>query len=288
VYILTFDIEEWFHLLDHPETRSEKQWHDFESRFESNLDRILDITNDANVSATFFCLGWIAEKYPNLIAKIAKQGFEIACHSSQHKLAYNQTPAEFRSDLLRAKEQISSATGIEVTTYRAPGFSLTKNTLWLLDILLEEGFKVDCSVFPATHSHGGLPKFFPAKPCVIETQKGNLKEFPLNSKIVLGNSFVFSGGGYFRLLPYFLLEKFFEESEYTMTYFHPRDFDPNQPIILNLSLIRRFKSYFGLRKAEKKLRKILNNFNFIDVRTAVSKVDWENSQTIDISKFNLN
>ena len=281
--ILTFDIEEWFHLLDHPETRNEHKWLGFESRFEGNLERILAIINENNVNATFFCLGWIAEKYPKLIAKIAEQGYEIACHSSRHQLAFNQTPAEFKADLLKAKNQISSATGLEVTVYRIPGFSLTNKTLWALDILSEEGFDVDSSVFPAVRGHGGLPQFISDKPCLIKTSSGLLREFPLNTKSILGNSIVFSGGGYFRLFPYFLLAKLFKDSEYTMTYFHPRDFDPNQPVVDNLSLSRRFKSYVGLKGAEIKLRKILNKFDFIDVRTAVSKINWSDVPIIDIN-----
>lgn len=284
--ILTFDIEEWFHLLDHPETRTEKQWLGFESRFESNLERVLAIASDSNVNATFFCLGWIAEKYPKLIAKIAEQGYEIACHSSRHQLVYNQTPAEFRTDLLKSKDQISSATGVEVTAYRIPGFSLTNDSLWAFDILSEEGFAVDCSVFPAARGHGGLPQFKSDKPCLIKTSYGILKEFPLNTKQILGNSFVFSGGGYFRLFPYFLLAKLFNDSEYTMTYFHPRDFDSNQPVIPNLSYSRRFKCYVGLKGAELKLRKILNEFDFIDVRTAVTRVNWNNVSIIDVSMDN--
>ena len=284
--ILTFDIEEWFHLLDHPETRTEKQWLSFESRFESNLERVLAIVTENKVNATFFCLGWIAEKYPQLVAKIAEQGYEIACHSSRHQLAYNQTPVEFRADLLKAKDQISSATGVEVTTYRVPGFSFTKDSLWGLEILTEEGFKVDCSVFPAARGHGGLPKFQYDRPCLIKTSSGLLKEFPLNTRSILGNSVVFSGGGYFRLFPYFLLVKLFKDSEYAMTYFHPRDFDPNQPIIHGLSYIRKFKSYVGLRGAEKKLRKILNEFDFIDVRTAATHIKWDDVPIIDISNKN--
>ena len=110
MYILTFDVEDWFHLLDHPETSTEKQWLQFESRFETNLNRVLSITSDCNVKATFFCLGWIAERYPELIRRLSSEGHEIACHSSSHQLAYNQTPEEFREDLLRAKNQIFAAT----------------------------------------------------------------------------------------------------------------------------------------------------------------------------------
>ena len=281
--ILTFDVEEWFHLLDHPETATEKQWLSFESRFETNLNRVLSITSDCNVKATFFCLGWIAERYPELIKRLVNDGHEIACHSSTHQLAYNQTPEEFRKDLVRAKDQIFLATGLRVKTYRIPGFSLTNESLWVLDILSEEGFNTDCSVFPAVRGHGGLPQFKSDKPCLIKTSNGYLKEFPLNTKNFLGNRIIFSGGGYFRLFPYFILKRLFRTSKYTMTYFHPRDFDPKQPIIPNLSYYRNFKSYVGLRSCEEKLRKILNEFDFIDVQTASSRIDWDNTPIIDIN-----
>jgi len=281
--VLSFDVEEWFHLLDHPETRSEAEWFKFEARFERNLDRVLSIVSRCDVNATFFCLGWVAEQYPQLIRKIADAGYEVACHSSRHQLAYQQTPDEFRSDFRAARDAISNATGVAVDTYRIPGFSLTQESIWALDILGDEGVQVDCSVFPAVRGHGGLPQFKSAEPCVIRTDQGHsLKELPLNTRSILGNKVVFSGGGYFRLFPYWLLKKLFADSEYVMTYFHPRDFDAGQPMIPNLSASRRFKSYVGLRGAEAKLVKLLNDFKFVDVRTAVSQVDWNNAPVVHV------
>ena len=178
--ILTFDVEEWFHLLDHPDTRSANQWEKFESRFEKNLERVLSLVKASDCSATFFCLGWIAEKYPDLVKEIVASGYEIACHSHRHQLAYQQTPDDFRRDFCEAREAIFKACGIIVDTYRAPGFSLTANSIWALDILGEEGVKVDSSVFPMAASHGGLPQFEIDQPCVVKTATGRvLKEFPL-------------------------------------------------------------------------------------------------------------
>jgi polysaccharide deacetylase family protein (PEP-CTERM system associated) len=281
--VLSFDIEEWFHLLDHPETRSEAQWKTFEVRFEQNLERVLSIVSRCNVKATFFCLGWVAEQYPHLIRKICDAGYEVACHSSRHQLAYQQTPDEFRADFCSARDAISDATGMVVDTYRIPGFSLTQESIWALDILGEEGVEVDCSVFPAVRGHGGLPQFKSAEPCVVRTGQGHtLKELPLNTRSILGSKVVFSGGGYFRLFPYWLLKKLFTDSEYVMTYFHPRDFDADQPMIPNLSASRRFKSYVGLKGAEAKLVKLLNDFEFVDVRTAVSQVDWDTAPVVQV------
>lgn len=281
--ILTFDIEEWFHLLDHPDTRSAHQWEKFESRFERNLERVLSLVKASDCSATFFCLGWIAEKYPDLIKEIVYSGYEIACHSHRHQLAYQQAPEDFRRDFCEAREAIFKACGIIVDTYRLPGFSLTEDSIWALDILGEEGVEVDSSVFPMTTSHGGLPHFEIDQPCVVKTAKGHiLKEFPLNTLSILGNRLVFSGGGYFRLLPYWMLKKYFTESEYVLTYFHPRDFDPDQPVLPNLSFGRKFKSYVGLKNAEAKLVKLLGEFDFMDVRTAVSTINWQNVRIVEL------
>ena len=283
MYILTFDVEEWFHLLDHEETRSEARWTRYESRIERNLERIFRILSECDARATFFCLGWIAEKYPKLVLKIAEAGYEVACHSSAHQLAFKQTPRQFQLDLSKAKDQISTACGVEVKTYRIPGFSLTSESLWALEILAREGFEVDCSIFPAVRGHGGLPGFSHNGPCTLNMPSGSLKELPLNTASVLGRPMVFSGGGYFRILPYRVLRRLFNSSNYVMTYFHPRDFDAEQPVVPNLSLKRRFKSYVGLKNAEVKLRALLRDFYFMDVADAVSKIDWDHAPKIDVS-----
>lgn len=281
--ILTFDLEEWFHLLDNPSTNSEENWNNFESRIENNLNRILTIIKESNTSATFFCLGWIAKKYPHLIKRIVDFNYEIACHSNNHQLAYNQSKISFKEDLKSAKGIIEEISGKKLKCYRVPGFSLTEKNLWILDILAKEGFEVDCSVFPANRSHGGIPTFKYDRPCLIELHdKKFIKELPLNTSNFIGKKFVFSGGGYFRLIPYFILKKLFTQSNYIMTYFHPRDFDPDQPVIKDLSLIRKFKSYYGLKNSEKKLIKIINEFNFIDVSKAVQNIDWEKAPKINM------
>lgn len=281
--ILTFDLEEWFHLLDFPGTQSELQWLGFSSRIDENVDRILEILNEANVRATFFCLGWISEKYPHVVRKIFDAGYEIACHSHMHQLAYRQTPKVFREDLRRAKVAIEDVVGGGINTYRIPGFSLTQENLWVFEILHQEGFCVDCSVFPASRSHGGLKDFKTDQPCLIElSNSGLIKEFPLNTHRILGNRVVFSGGGYFRITPYFVLRRLFERYDYVMTYFHPRDFDPAQPLIPGLSLMRRFKSYYGLEGSEKKLQRLLLDFEFTDVRSAVGSIDWDSVRRVKL------
>ncbi len=270
--------------MDNPYTQYEKQWHNFPARFEANCDRILKFVNESNTKGTFFCLGWIVKKYPNTIRKIADLGYEIACHSHSHQLAYKQSPSEFRDDLLSAKNLIEDTIGKPIDTYRIPGFSLTNESLWAIDILVEEGIKVDCSIFPAFRGHGGIPNFKNISPCILKTKMGNrIKEFPLNAYSFLGNRFIFSGGGYFRLFPYWFLKYLFLKSTYVMTYFHPRDFDPGQPKINGLSTYRKFKCYYGLNNSEKKIIKLLNDFKFSDVRTANSIVCWSQVPEIEIN-----
>jgi len=227
------------------------------------------------VKATFFCLGWIAEKHPNVIKAIDKQGYEIATHSRMHQLAYEMSKNDFKEDLKSSIYSLEDITGKKVKSYRAPGFSITKNNLWAFEILHELGIENDCSIFPANRAHGGISNFSESKPCLIEYNGIELKEFPINTSGILGKELIFSGGGYFRLLPYPIISSMTKNSEYVMTYFHPRDFDFQQPIIKELSLFRKFKSYYGLKGCEHKLRKWLKNFDFTDLATYEKNIDWE-------------
>ncbi|MBP6335028.1 MAG: polysaccharide deacetylase family protein [Bacteroidia bacterium] len=277
--ILSIDLEDWFHILDHPETEKPSQWENFESRIESNAMRLLDILEETNQKATWFCLGWVARKNPSLVKRISET-HHIACHSDLHRLVYTQSPAEFKEDTLRAKKDLENLIGKEVNVYRASGFSVTPQTPWFFEMLLECGIQIDSSVFPASRAHGGFPGFGSAAPCRIECQGSTLKEFPMNTKHILGKDFVFSGGGYFRALPYTLIDRFFSESNYVMTYFHPRDFDPDQPVLSSLPMHRKVMSYIGLKSSEKKLRRLLQDHNFVDLPTADKATDWDHTELI--------
>jgi polysaccharide deacetylase family protein (PEP-CTERM system associated) len=278
--ILTFDVEDWFHILDNESTKTEKQWENFESRLEYNIDKIFRLLDEHNQDATFFCLGWVARKYPNIIKKIDRLGYEVATHSDVHQLAYEFNKNQFNNDLEASIKSIEDITGKKVTAYRAPGFSITESNLWIFDELLRHGIEKDCSVFPANRSHGGLPKFAYSKPAYVEVNGGRIKEFPINLYNIFGKNIIFSGGGYFRLLPYTMLKYFMHNSEYVMSYFHPRDFDPNQPVLDDLSAIRRFKSYVGLSTSLGKLERLIQDFNFVSLNEADEKVDWENAKSI--------
>ena len=281
--ILSFDIEDWFHILDNPETSSPTSWKHMSSRLEEGVDRILFLLNETNQSATFFCLGWIAKKYPNVIREILNNGHHIATHSYTHQLAYKQSKGEFEEDLWSSIDILQQITGLKIDTYRAPGFSITSKNLWAFEIMHRLGISNDCSIFPANRAHGGIPEYTVASPSLIRYEGFRLNSLPINTSKILGKNIVYSGGGYFRLLPMWYLKRRFRNDNYIMTYFHPRDFDPKQPMVPGLSITRKFKSYVGLGKAYSKLKFLLNEHEFINVEMAVQSIDWDKTENVFLS-----
>jgi polysaccharide deacetylase family protein (PEP-CTERM system associated) len=281
--ILTFDIEDWFHLLDNPSTKTHTEWCNYETRIKYNVERILNILANNQIKATFFCLGWIAETYPDIMKAIVNNGHEIGSHSHMHQLVYEQVPVEFEKDLELSIKTLEDITGQKVKYFRAPGFSITKDTKWAFEILVKAGIEVDCSIFPASRSHGGFTSYRSPVPSIIKYDGYEIKELPINYRTFLGIPIIFSGGGYFRLFPYNLIKKWTENSDYVMSYLHPRDFDSEQPVITDLSMVRKFKSYYGLRRSEQKFNSWLADFTFIDVSTAVRQIDWDHVIKIDLS-----
>ncbi|MEO5640432.1 MAG: polysaccharide deacetylase family protein [Sphingomicrobium sp.] len=274
MHILSFDIEDWFHLLEHDEVRGEASWAKLERKLPVMVARILDLLDETGRKATFFCLSWVAREFPELIREIDRRGHEIGSHSDVHSLIFEQSPAQFASELARSKALLEQVSGKPVTVYRAPGFSLVERSRWAFNELVAQGFEIDCSIFPASRAHGGFPSFPYEGPGWVETGNGRIKEMPMSAARIAGRRLVFSGGGYFRLLPLPVLRRLWRASRYTMTYFHPRDFEPDQPMMAGLSAARRFKSYYGLGSAEAKLRAILTDYDFVSVTAAAAKVDW--------------
>jgi polysaccharide deacetylase family protein (PEP-CTERM system associated) len=246
------------------------------------MDRIFDILDRHNQRATFFVLGWIAQKYPEIVKRISDNGFDIGFHTDEHQLIHQQSPEVFHADMVRGLDYIENIIGRKVESFRAPGFSLTESCNWAFDILAEMGIKHDSSVFPTYHAHGGYPSFPHIGPTLIKTHKGDIKEFPISVGKLFGKSLVYSGGGYFRLFPYILIKTLARQGSYIMSYLHPRDMDAGQPMIKDLSVLRKFKSYVGLKSCAAKLEKWLFDFPFVDIDTAASTVDWAQAPVVDL------
>lgn len=277
--ILTFDIEDWYNC----DFISENfDWSKHEVRIYEGVERILEELADRNIKGTFFCLGWLAENHPAIIRRIHDEGHQIGCHSYQHQLSTRFNPKTFRQDTYKATSFIEDVIGEKVECFRAPGFSITYNNLWAFDVLHELGFKYDCSIFPAPHDYGGMPDYGSSAAAILSRNGYEIKEFPINIHRIFGKNMVFSGGGFFRLFPYWLIKKWGKETDYLMTYFHPRDFDPYQPVIHELPRIRKFKSYVGLKDSFKKFRKLLTDFQFVNIAEADGQIDWSTVKKITL------
>ena len=278
--ILTFDIEEWFNFDN---ITRDYHWENSPSRIDEGMERILTELEKRGQKATCFCMGWIAEKHPHIIRSIHSQGHHIGCHSYKHELATCLDKQSFKQDTEKAKKMIEDLIGEKIDAFRAPGFSITDNNTWALDILSELGFKYDCSLFPAAHDYGGYKNYGKAEPTILQLANGyQLKEFPINIHCLFWKKIVFSGGGFFRLFPYPLIHRWAKQSPYMMTYFHPQDFDPDIPMIETLPLMRKFKSYVGLKHSFGKFQRLLDDFNFVNLREADKQIDWKKVRIINI------
>lgn len=277
--ILTFDIEEWFHCDFISDSSG---WINYEIRIHSSVDLILQHLSDKKLKGTFLILGWIAEKYPEVVRKIYDLGHEIGCHSYYHKLVHTMTKAEFYKDTEMALKKIEDITGEKIIIYRAPAFSITENTPWAFDVLAELGIRYDCSVFPSAHDYGGFPSFGEGKPTIINVNGIQIKEFPMNTVRLFNREIVFSGGGFFRLFPYILIKRWTAGSTYVMSYIHPRDFDYEQPMLNHLPLLRKFKSYYGLKGGFPKYKKWTSDFKTHSLLEAAELTDWNSAKVISL------
>ena len=201
VNAMSVDVEDYFQVNAFDSVVSRDRWENLESRVTRNTDRLLGLFEAGGVTATFFVLGWVAERFPSLVAAIAKQGHEVASHGYAHRLIYNQTPEAFRDDVRRAKDLLESATGVHVDGFRAPSYSITERTLWALDVLIEEGYRYDASIFPIRHDRYGMPSS-PRHPHVLTRDGGSLVEAPASTVRLAGMNLPVAGGGYFRIFPY--------------------------------------------------------------------------------------
>jgi polysaccharide deacetylase family protein (PEP-CTERM system associated) len=272
---LTIDLEDYYHVSAFRDTVAEEQWGAQQSRVERNTDLLLTWLDDAGCKATFFTLGWVAERHPNIIRRIAQEGHEVACHSLRHRIVYEMSPEEFREDTRRAKELLENLGGSPVRGYRAPSFSITKNSLWAFEVLAGLGFSYDSSIFPVKHPNYGMPEIS-RSPFVVNTKQGPIVEFPMPTLELAGRRSPLGGGAYLRILPYWYTRwgiRYLNtrESRPVCVYLHPWEIDPAQPRI-NGSLTSRLRHTLGLGGLEKKLRNLLRDFEFCPLNLLVQEM----------------
>ncbi len=274
---LTIDVEDYFQVTAFEKSISTKDWDRYPLRVEDNTLKILDLLDEFQVRATFFVLGWVAEKRPLLIKKIQERGHDIACHGFGHQLIYRIGPEKFRDDIRRSKALLEDISGKRITGYRAPSYSITSESLWAIDILVEEGFLYDSSIFPVIHDIYGIPdaKRFPYN---IECSSGTIREFPLSTLklrfLSLETRIPVSGGGYLRLFPAGMIRKAidhinFREGQPAVLYFHPWEIDPGQPRI-KAGLKSRFRHYVNLDRTMGKLRHLLSTLSFVPMSSVLN------------------
>jgi polysaccharide deacetylase family protein (PEP-CTERM system associated) len=257
--IFSVDVEEWFHILEIDDLPAVETWEGLETRVDRNFRVLLDECDAAAITMTCFFLGWVAERYPDLVREAVARGHEISSHGHMHQLIYTQTADEFGTDLRRSREILQDLSGQPVLGYRAPGFSIVEKTPWAFDEIAAAGFTYDSSIFPTSRGHGGLTDAI-ATPHVISTGNGPLLEFPIPVVNYLGRRVCFFGGGYLRLFPYSLIKRMAARvnaaGQPVVYYIHPREIDPGHPR-LQMSRSRRFKTYVNLSTTHGKLQAIM-------------------------------
>ncbi len=274
---LTVDVEDYYQVEAFAQVLRREDWAGWESRVERNTKLLLEMFARHKVRATFFTLGHVAEQHPQLIREIAQAGHEIACHSYYHRLVYSQTPDEFREDLRNVKHRLEDLIGASVIGYRAPSYSITAQSLWALDILIEEGFSYDSSIFPVHHDRYGMPEA-ERFPHVLHRPTGEIIEFPPSTVRIGGLNFPISGGGYFRLYPYRLFRLGWQkinrrEAQSAIFFLHPWEIDPDQPIVPG-TWLNIWRHRVNLSQTQGKLERLLNDFTFAPVRQVLASRKW--------------
>ena len=273
---LTIDVEDYYHVAALAPSISRNSWDERESRVVDNTRKLLAIFEEFDVRATFFVLGWVAERHPHLVKEIAARGHEIGCHGFSHRVVYEQSPEEFREETRRSKDLLENLIGSEVLGYRAASFSITSKSLWALDILVELEFAYDSSIFPVRHDRYGIPDAERAPHRMRTPKERSIVEWPLSTAQVLGCRLPLAGGGYFRLLPYWfsrwgLASINRRERRPFIFYLHPWEIDPAQPRV-PAGRLSRFRHYTNLEKCEERLRRLLHEFRFSTARDGLEQL----------------
>lgn len=262
---LTIDVEDYYMVSAFADVIKFEDWHNYESRVENNTYKILDLLNKYKVKATFFVLGWVAEHYPELVRDIHSSGHEVACHGYNHRLVYDLTPEDFRADIRRSKYILEDITGSPVIGFRAASYSIIKDTLWALDILIEEGFLYDSSIFPIHHDRYGFPeaeRFLH----IIKRENGTIVEFPPSTYRFFNQNIPVAGGGYMRLFPLYITRTAIKrinerDRQIAILYLHPWEIDKDQPR-LNGCWKSKIRHYINLNSTLPKLKNFIEEFKF--------------------------
>lgn len=290
--IVTYDIEEWYIEETLYGDRKEKY-----VEYDDYLDRILDILDNNDLKATFFCLGGLSPKYNYIIKKIANRGHEVGCHSNHHYFLNKMTYKDALSDTREALDSIEQVIGQKVLSYRAPAFSIGESNIWVFDVLAECGIERDASVFPAHRDYGGFSSFPTEKPCIIKHNGFTIKEFPICLSKIFNRKFAYSGGGYFRFFPLWYINRQMSLTDYSMTYFHIGDLSLESQTVLTKneyesyfkekgSLINRYKRHIktnlGKKGAFEKMEALLSKQRFLNLAEADVEIDWKDAIIIDL------
>ncbi len=277
---ITVDVEDWFQVAVLRHEIDPRDWDKQQSRIIPNICRVLEIFDECQIKATFFVLGWIAERYPEIVLTIKKYGHEIGSHGYGHKIIYENSKEDFVQDLEKSIAILEGITNDQIRHYRAPSFSITRDTMWALEVLAQKGITFDSSIFPIKHDIGGMPNM-PRFPFYLRFKDGRvLHEFPLSTLRLWGENVPIAGGGYLRLLPYWFIRNGIRRNNKAgipvIVYFHPWELDPDQPR-LKIGLTSRFRHYSNLEFTEEKIRALLSEFRFTSLGELAKsyKIDYQ-------------
>ena len=290
--ILTFDIEEWYLEKAYFGAKETKY-----QAYDSLLEDILSKLDEANIEGTFFCVGKLANYFPQVVRKISDAGHEIGCHSDAHQWLNKMTYQQALEDTHSAVDSLEQCIGKKVNSYRAPAFSIGSENKWAFEVLAENGITCDASIFPASRDFGGFPEFKRIEPATIRYNGIEIHEFPIVTTKLAGKEIAYSGGGYFRFFPYWFVEKEMKKASYSMTYFHLGDLLPvidgvmskeeyedyfDEPGTMKARYMRYVKTNLGVSGNKKKLFKLLNRLDFSSISEANAKIDWSKTPIVTL------
>lgn len=290
--ILTFDTEEWFLEKEYLGNRTDKY-----QTYDKYLKAILDLLDEQNLKATFFCVGGLAKHYPEVVRSIAEKGHEIGCHSDKHLWLNTFNRDELKEDTLTAIKALEDVIGRKVISYRAPAFSIGEKNKWALEVLAECGIERDASIYPASRDFGGFSSFNTSAPCLIKVGDTTMKEFPISLTTIAGKQIAYSGGGFFRFFPLTFVKSAMKSNDYNMAYFHigdimhkplvlrSREFYESyykEPGTLKNRVMRMLKTSLGTKHAFDKMCEFVKSFDFVSVEKADKMIDWKEAKVMEM------